>query len=557
MTTSPQEELRQLLANQLSPSSGRPRNLFGPDEIPPTQVHGAAAETQLYTPAPQEQELLQLRSDLTAFQATVSAQYNNLMDLVSNIAAASSANYASAAASPANSAAASTAKSASSPAASTANAAASTANFATIPPTPSGSPKPSALLLAKQHYAITNPALFENDGRFRMTTPSTVCERVKKLKPGVWSALDDAPGPGLEAELALDNLKFESMAIFPAMTECEWAGELVEALTQEPKRDRSRLVQNLLKVAVRCGTVQLIDAQIAQIKATGLFDRKLAAAGDLRLETRLQLFDPSTQDGKHLWDAIGRLITAYFSRSRSGDQGRQIAEHEYAELTCDSHESVSIFLCTEADCYDDVTRTGASYTGYTRIQLVLLKLPGHLQTAYAAFKGRCKENCQWNDSRSTDFDMFASDIELVAMSMPPDAGRNKQGDQAAPDTCYARKLHTDRKPGRTASSDHCWNHQFTAECRFGDDCKFDHVGEAGCFKLEVADEHGRCLMEQKPGGCRRNNCSFVHREESGQPKPRGMYPILPRSKQFADDQSGSNMSSVNMYHFGIKQCPVY
>ena len=70
------------------------------------------------------------------------------------------------------------------------------------------------------------------------------------------------------------------------------------------------------------------------------------------------------------WDAIGRLITAYFSRSRSGDQGRQIAEHEYAELTCDSHESVSIFLCIEAECYDDVTRTGASYTGYTRIQLV-------------------------------------------------------------------------------------------------------------------------------------------------------------------------------------------
>ena len=78
MTTSPQEELRQLLANQLSPSTGsHPRNLFGPDEIPATQVHGAAAETQPYTPVPQEQELLQLRSDLTAFQSTVSAQYNN------------------------------------------------------------------------------------------------------------------------------------------------------------------------------------------------------------------------------------------------------------------------------------------------------------------------------------------------------------------------------------------------------------------------------------------------------------------------------------------------
>jgi hypothetical protein len=93
MTTSPQEELRQLLANQLSPSTGRhPRNLFGPDEIPATQVHGTAAEAQPYTQVPQEQELLQLRSDLIAFQATVSAQCDNLVDLVSNIAAASPAN---------------------------------------------------------------------------------------------------------------------------------------------------------------------------------------------------------------------------------------------------------------------------------------------------------------------------------------------------------------------------------------------------------------------------------------------------------------------------------
>ena len=53
--------------------------------------------------------------------------------------------------------------------------------------------------------------------KYKMTTPSTVCERVKKLKPGVWGAMYEAPGPGLEAELALDNLKFEPMAIFPAM----------------------------------------------------------------------------------------------------------------------------------------------------------------------------------------------------------------------------------------------------------------------------------------------------------------------------------------------------
>ena len=434
MTTSPDELISQLrdFTSALTPDSSR-RTLFT-HPVPATQIHGTAPEDQAV-----------LQSDFVLFQASISDQMNymiesmaHMTELINANAAASSAN---AAASPATSAVASSTKSApaaastanfvATPAASTANVAtapaASTANSDAIPPTLSGAPKPSALLLAKMNFAITNPDLYENDGYHKMTTPSTVCERVKKLKPGVWSALNDTPGPGLEAELALTNLKFESMAIFPAMTDCDWAGEMVEALTLQPKSDRSRLVQSLLKVAVRCGTVVLIDDQIAQINATGLFDRKLASAGDLRLETNLQHFDPSTQGGKHLWEAIGRLITSYFSRCRSGEQGRQDAEHEYAELKCDSHESVSTFLCTEADCYDDLTRTGATYTGYTRIQLVLLKLPKMLQDAYERFKGRCKEIGQWKDSRSIDYDLFAADIELVAISMPLDTDEDKQG----------------------------------------------------------------------------------------------------------------------------------
>ena len=342
--------------------------------------------------------------------------------------------------------------------------------------------------------------------------------------------------------------------MFPAMQLCDWAGVLVEALTLDPKHSTSSMVQSLLKVAVRCGTVQLIDAQIDQISATGLFNRKLACAGDLRLEANLQLFDASTQDGKDLWDAIGRLITAYFSRSRSGDQGRQNAEHEYAALTCESHETVSIFLCTEADQYDSLTRTKASYSDYTRVQLVLSKLPEGLQTAYAAFKVRCKENGQWNDSRDTDFDLFACDIELVAMAMPPDSTEDKQGDQAsAAPSCNAQVPNSTRKPGRTASSDHCWNHQFTGQCKFGSNCTKDHVGEAGSLKHEVADAQGRCRLEMK-GICKRTICPFIHREESAEARPpKMMYPILPawRSEEEASD------APVHMYHLGIKQCPVY
>ena len=116
----------------------------------------------------------------------------------------------------------------------------------------------------------------------------------------MWDEFEKIERPGLQAELAIDTLKYESLAVFPAMRDCDWAGSLVEcveALTLDPARSRAVMIQNLLKVAVRCGSVELIDAQILQIDATGLFDRKLAIAGDIRLEPNFQLFDTATHDG--------------------------------------------------------------------------------------------------------------------------------------------------------------------------------------------------------------------------------------------------------------------
>ena len=113
-----------------------------------------------------------------------------------------------------------------------------------------------------------------------------------------------------------------------------------------------------------------------------------------------------------------------------------------------------------------------------------------------------------------------------------------------------------RFPGRTASSDHCWKHQFTGQCTHGPGCRYKHVGEAGCYKSEVADGHGRCLMEIEPGGCKRKNCPFLHREEA-EPQNRNtmMYLMLPR--QLTNGQSGSDAFSVQLYHLGINTCPAY
>ena len=191
--------------------------------------------------------------------------------------------------------------------------------------------------------------------------------------------------------------------------------------------------------------------------------------------------------------------------------------------------------------------------------MVTQMLPGDLQVAYAAFKIRCKEDGRWDDLRESDFDLFASDIETVSMAMPPTVCVDKQGDQITPNrpTRDHSSSSSNRKPGRTASPNDCWSHQFTGKCHFGDDCRNDHVGEPGADMLEVCDAQGRCLLELKNGICRRKNCAFGHSGDDSAPtllppvskKPAGiMYPILPRRRAI------SSGDDCELYY--IKQCPI-
>jgi hypothetical protein len=81
----------------------------------------------------------------------------------------------------------------------------------------------------------------------------------------------------------------------------------------------------------------------------------------------------------------------------------------------------------------------------------------------------------------------------------------------------------DRKKGRVANDNECWQYQFYGTCSYGDSCRKDHVGEAGALKHEITDSAGYCLQQQE-GECRRKNCPLLHRdtdasEQPAKPKP--------------------------------------
>ena len=57
----------------------------------------------------------------------------------------------------------------------------------------------------------------------------------------------------------------------------------------------------------------------------------------------------------------------------------------------------------------------------------------------------------------------------------------------------------------------CWKWS-VGECSYGDNCRFEHVGEAGSQRSTVVDEDGQCLMFSRRGQCTRKKCPFGHNE---------------------------------------------
>ena len=74
-------------------------------------------------------------------------------------------------------------------------------------------------------------------------------------------------------------------------------------------------------------------------------------------------------------------------------------------------------------------------------------------------------------------------------------------------------------------NDPCGHYQHVGPCRFGDDCKNEHIGEAGSLRHLHFDEDGVCLYYKK-GDCNRGaEWKFDHPE--GAPAEQGVVQARP------------------------------
>ena len=239
------------------------------------------------------------------------------------------------------------------------------------------------------------------------------------MKPGDFATLDRIATPGKDAHQALSDIRAEAYSIFPGIRDADWAAIQTAILTSDPSRARADLVQDMLRLAVAAGTVDRIELELASIECDGTFDRSLTAPIDVRSATNLHLFDPHSAVGLRLWECVGKLLTALFSRSgnHSGDQHAATVAH--ASLRTNDFPSMSTFLSSENNRYGDLKIAKVSYSDYTRIGLVLdSMLTSGQKSAYESHRRTMKEMGQWTDLHDNEFSVFAGDLERVVNAMP-------------------------------------------------------------------------------------------------------------------------------------------
>ena len=119
------------------------------------------------------------------------------------------------------------------------------------------------------------------------------------------------------------------------------------------------------------------------------------------------------------------------------------------------------FLSEENNAYERMVQAGAELSGFFRIQGVKRMVPG-LTNAYDSFVASQKQMGRWSEDREVDYDIFATDLEQVAASLPmsPQSDYTNSNPTTSTTTTTTDETTTTARKGKTLLPTHCWSHQF-------------------------------------------------------------------------------------------------
>jgi hypothetical protein len=368
--------------------------------------------------------------------------------------------------------------------------------------------RPSSVMLTAHIFRKTDPQMYQDcqDLKPKPSNPAITLTAFNRIKPQVIKAIQDIKQPGIQADIALSTFISEAKAVLNLPANHTLAALLTEALTTGSKTVDTT-TQNLLRLAVKCGSSEEIYLQAQLIRQTGRYNRSKAALADVTQDPAYNNFNPETEQGKHLWAAILDLLLAYWQRSKSGIADQLALETEYRSMSCTNPDEISSHLSAEAELYTKLRSAHIIYSDQQRIRAILDSCSKQINKEYQSFKKRKHQDNLWNPLRDTDVNLFAQDLETVTDAMDP----ADEHDQPPHNNKTPRK-HQDTPRDLPGSDDRpCWDHQHLAGgCNRGEHCRWEHRGEAAAKKLKYQTEDGTCRAFLTDTCDRGDQCKFKH-----------------------------------------------
>jgi hypothetical protein len=371
--------------------------------------------------------------------------------------------------------------------------------------------RPSSVMLTAHIIKNTDPQMYRDcqDLKPKPSNPAIALSAFRKIKPQVIKAIQDIKQPGIQADIALSTFISEARAVLNSPADHTLAALLTEALTTGSKTVDTT-TQNLLRLAVKCGSPEEIYLQAQLIRQTGRYNRSKAALADVTQDPAYNNFSPETNQGKHLWAAILDLLLAYWQRSKSGIADQLALETEYRGMTCTNPDEISSHLTAEAELYTKLTSAHIIYSDQQRIRAILASCSKQINAEYQSFKKRKHQDNLWNPLRDTDVNLFAQDLETVTDAMDP-----AEHDQPPHHTKTPRKQQDTPRDRPGLDDRPCWDHQHLADgCSRGEHCPWEHRGEAAAKKLKYQTEDGTCRAFLTDTCDRGDICKFKHPAKS-------------------------------------------
>ena len=390
--------------------------------------------------------------------------------------------------------------------------------------TRTGKPKQRTTRAARQLLSVYALARIDKDQyhthKARTTTNAILLTAwFRKLKPDdVESLMRDVVTRGPTAATAIEQYKTE----LDNALECKestLAAMILDVLTSDSKHARSAHLDNIVRVAVNCTSIEGLRARAKLISNSGSYRKCTKASGDIANARGFINFDPAhTDTAEEWWQVLLTMIEGFYGSEVSNGAAERTAEANWRATSLpgivngtfakEEDEQAEDYIAREEMLLDlrrQAERTDEVTTDKER-KMNLLAGAGK-RLAKATLRALTAEN----DTVSTiTFDELADYLQAAdqAEAEKKDIGEilwtqvvqlNNQQPKVAGDK---KKKNEEKQP--------CWHHQHVGGCRFGKDCTKEHIGEAGALRHLHCDDDGVC-HHFKTGDCNRGaDCKFEH-----------------------------------------------